>query len=60
MVYFFAIVIARIAIVLPELSTVSDAPSHNRFFYLKLSEFVLLIMPNLYDTPIQLYLCFVQ
>ena len=50
----------RIAIVLPGLSTVSDAPSQNRFFYLKLSKFVLLIMPNSYDTPIQLYLCFVQ
>ena len=57
MVYY----LLRIAIVLPGLSTVIDAPSHNRFFfYLKLSKFVLLIMPNSYDTPIQLYLCFVQ
>ena len=56
MVYY----LLRIAIVLPGLSTVIDAPSHNRFFYLKLYKFVLLIMPNSYDTPIQLYLCFVQ
>ena len=54
MVYY----LLRIAIVLPGLSTVSDAPSHNRFF---LSKTVQICAPyNSYDTPIQLYFCFVQ
>ena len=51
----------KIAIVLPGLNAFGNVTSHNRLlFHPKLSDLVLLVVPNAYDTPIQRYLRFVQ